>query len=172
MEPKLTDDMKRTIREQKLGFVATVCPDGSPNLSPKGTAAVWDDERLIFADLRSPNTIRNLRGNPAIEINVVDPIARKGYRFKGRAEVVTEGPLFELAMAFYEGEVSQARRRTRAFVLVTVERALPLTSPAYDLGLSEAEVRAKWERHYDGLRRAFQDGPKEAAGTRAPADAT
>jgi hypothetical protein len=29
----LTDDMKRIIREQKLGFVATVCPDGTPNLA-------------------------------------------------------------------------------------------------------------------------------------------
>jgi predicted pyridoxine 5'-phosphate oxidase superfamily flavin-nucleotide-binding protein len=31
----LTDDMKRLIDEQKLAFHATVCPDGSPNLSPK-----------------------------------------------------------------------------------------------------------------------------------------
>ena len=33
----LTDDMKCVVREQKLGFIATVCPDGTPNLSPKGT---------------------------------------------------------------------------------------------------------------------------------------
>lgn len=42
----LTDDMKRVVEEQRLGFVATVCPDGTPNLSPKGTTAVWDDDRL------------------------------------------------------------------------------------------------------------------------------
>ena len=36
----LTDDMKRLIREQRLGFYATVCEDGSPNLSPKGTTYV------------------------------------------------------------------------------------------------------------------------------------
>jgi len=27
----LTDDMKRVVSEQKLGFCATGCPDGSPN---------------------------------------------------------------------------------------------------------------------------------------------
>src|SRR6185295_14131401 len=43
--PAFTDDMKRVVEEQRLGFVATVCPDGTPNLSPKGTTAVWDDER-------------------------------------------------------------------------------------------------------------------------------
>jgi predicted pyridoxine 5'-phosphate oxidase superfamily flavin-nucleotide-binding protein len=31
----LTGDMRRVI-EAELGFIATVCPDGTPNLSPKG----------------------------------------------------------------------------------------------------------------------------------------
>jgi hypothetical protein len=42
----LTADMKRVVREQRLGFVATVCPDGTPNLSRKGppgcgTTSIW-----------------------------------------------------------------------------------------------------------------------------------
>ena len=81
----LTDDMRRMLDEQQLGFVATVCPDGTPNLSPKGTTAALDDGHLIFADICSPNTIANLRQNPALEINVVDVLSRKGYRFKGTA---------------------------------------------------------------------------------------
>ncbi|MGA7633954.1 MAG: pyridoxamine 5'-phosphate oxidase family protein [Terriglobales bacterium] len=36
----LTEDIKRLVSEQRLGFVAIVCPDGTPNLSPKGTTAV------------------------------------------------------------------------------------------------------------------------------------
>jgi len=31
-----TEDMKRVLNEQRLGFVASVCPDGTPNLSPNG----------------------------------------------------------------------------------------------------------------------------------------
>jgi len=148
---KLTEDMKRVVQEQALGFVATVCPDGTPNLSPKGTTTVWDDDHLIFADLASPGTMRNLRANPAVEINVIDPIARRGYRFKGRAEVVTEGPLFERAMGFYEGQLVGARERARGFVIVTVERAHALKSPAYDLGRTEDEIVEQWERHYARL---------------------
>ena len=63
----LTDDMKRVVRQQRMGFMATVCPDGSPNLSPKGTATIWDDDHLVFADLGSPVTIENLGHNPACE---------------------------------------------------------------------------------------------------------
>ena len=62
----LTDDMKRIVDEQRLGFVATVCADGTPNLSPKGTTAVWDDDRLVFANIRSPGTLANLRLNPTV----------------------------------------------------------------------------------------------------------
>jgi hypothetical protein len=38
---------------------------------------VWDDEHLVFLDLRSPETMRNLTSNPSVEVNVVDPILRK-----------------------------------------------------------------------------------------------
>jgi predicted pyridoxine 5'-phosphate oxidase superfamily flavin-nucleotide-binding protein len=55
----LTDDMKRVVREQRLGFVATVCPDGTPNLSPKGTTTVWDDDHLVLAHICSPTTVAN-----------------------------------------------------------------------------------------------------------------
>src|SRR5436853_4281412 len=97
----LTADARRVVGEQQLGFVATVNADGTPNLSPKGTVAVLDDERLVFADIRSPRTIANLRHNPAIEINVVDPISRKGFRFRGRATLVDGGPRFDEIVAFY-----------------------------------------------------------------------
>ncbi|MGA2647727.1 MAG: pyridoxamine 5'-phosphate oxidase family protein [Candidatus Sulfotelmatobacter sp.] len=104
MGAKLTADMKRVVVEQRLAFVATVCPDGTPNLSPKGTISVWDDDHLVFADIRSPGTITNLRKNPAVEINVVDPFARKGYRFKGTGEVIVDGELFQQIMTFTEGD--------------------------------------------------------------------
>jgi predicted pyridoxine 5'-phosphate oxidase superfamily flavin-nucleotide-binding protein len=80
----LTGDMKRLIEEQKLAFHATVCPDGSPNLSPRGSTRVWDDDHLFFADVCSPQTTANIAAGSAVAVNVVDPFARKGYRFKGR----------------------------------------------------------------------------------------
>ena len=94
----LTADMRRVLDEQQLGFVATVCPDGTPNLSPKGTTAAWDDDHIVFADICSPRTVANLRQNPAVEINVVDVLARKGYRFKGLARILSEGPEFDAAL--------------------------------------------------------------------------
>ncbi|HLW60146.1 MAG TPA: pyridoxamine 5'-phosphate oxidase family protein [bacterium] len=156
----LTEDMKRVVREQRLGFVATVCPDGTPNLSPKGTTAVWDDNHLVFAEIRSPGTLANLRTNPAMEINVVDPVIRKGYRFKGTAQVLTDGPVFDQIISGYQsgdtrrGTVHDLGKRIRSVVVMTVERAAPLVSPAYDTGLSEEEVGGAWERYWETIRQS------------------
>jgi len=153
---RLTDDMKWVVREQRLAYVATVNGDGTPNLSPKATTTVWDDEHLVFADLRSPGTVANLRRNPAVEVNVVDPFLRKGYRFTGTAEVLTKGEVFDLAVRFFgEGvdAVERPEERIRSVVLIHVDRALPLVSPAYELGPTEEEVVRSWEAYYGSLRR-------------------
>jgi uncharacterized protein len=146
----LTADMKRVVEQQRLGFVATVCPDGTPNLSPKGTTAVWDDDHLIFANIRSPGTLANLRANAHVEVNVVDPFVRKGYRFKGVASIVESGPLYDELLAFYRERGSQ--HAVREIVMIQVHTAQPIDSPAYDLGLTEDEVRDRIERHFQSIR--------------------
>lgn len=141
----LSDEMKRVVAEQRLGYIATINADSTPNLSPRGTLAVWDDDTLIFADIRSPGTTRNLRRNPAVAINVVDPMSRKGYRFAGQATVHDAGDIFTRALVFYQER--GVANPIRAVVLVRVTQARPLISPAYDLGATEAEIRARWERY-------------------------
>jgi predicted pyridoxine 5'-phosphate oxidase superfamily flavin-nucleotide-binding protein len=157
----LTEDMRRVI-ETELGFIATVCPDGTPNLSPKGTTAVWDDDHLVFADLRSPGTVENLRSNASIEIHVVDQLVRKGYRFKGTAVVYANGDVFERGVQFYEARGTvNARDRIRGIVIVAVDRALPVTSPADDLGVTEDELRQRNLRRLTG-RPGEARGPQDA----------
>jgi uncharacterized protein len=145
----LTDDMKRIVREQRLGYIATVCPDGTPNLSPKGTTAVWDDDHLMFADIRSPQSVRNIEHNPSVEVNVVDPLVRKGYRFKGRGVVHRSDEVFQQGCQMYRD--TGATSEIRAIVLIRVDRALPLISPAYDRGATEEQVKDRWRRYWRKL---------------------
>ena len=146
----LTPDMKRIIEEQRLGFVATADLDGTPNVSPKGTFIVLDDETIAFGEIRSPGTIRNLRANPRIEVNFVDPFVRKGYRFAGRATVVERGDrAFDALLSQLRSALGQ---RIRAIVTITVTKALPLTSPAYDDGTTEPEIRRSWTARFRKLQ--------------------
>ncbi len=136
--------MQRVVDEQRLGYVASVSPDGSPNLSPKGTTAVWDSEHLVFAHLHSHQTVANIETvSPVVEINVVDPILRKGYRFKGRAVVHRVGPVYDAGLRFYQQRSGLDGHRIEAIVLVRIEQATSLISPAYDDGTSEQEVERR-----------------------------
>jgi uncharacterized protein len=151
----LDEDMKRVVQEQRLGYVASVCPDGTPNLSPKGTTAVWDDDHLVFLDIFSPGTVANIEaGRPVVEVNVVDPIRRKGYRFKGPAEVLRDGTRFEDVMRWYERERGSDVSRVNSVVLIRVDDAAALVSPAYADGSSEATIEQRSLDLYGLMRRA------------------
>ena len=150
----LTDDMKRVITEQRLGFVATVGADGTPNLSPKGTMVVLDDDHILFGDLRSPGTVGNLRAKPAIELNFVDPFARTGYRFKGVAVYLPRGDADFDGLFSLFAHWGALAKGIKGIVKIKVERALPLSSPAYDYGATEAQLRQDWARHFESIRQA------------------
>ena len=98
----ITEKIKNVVNFQKLGYVATISADNTPNLSPKGTIMVLDESYLAFADIHSPQTVENLKRNPAIEINVVDPFSRRGYRFKGIAEIISSGDKFDKIISYYK----------------------------------------------------------------------
>ena len=108
----ITPEIAAFVHRQRLGFHATVCADGTPNLSPKGTTAVYDPEHLMFAELRSPQTLANLEANPSIEVNMVDPIVRKGWRFKGKAAVRRDSEVRERARS--RSTSGRATRSTRS----------------------------------------------------------
>ena len=148
-EMMLTEEIKGFVKKTKLGFVATVCPDGTPNLSPKGTTTAWDDDHLVFADIHSPGTVENLLTNPSIEINVVDVFVRKGYRFKGTAKVLTGGTLFQDIIASY-GDAAK-KYTIKRIVLVKVDRVIPINSPIYDTDTTEEEVKERWRGYWKSV---------------------
>ncbi len=145
--------MKDFVADQRLAFLATVCPDGSPNLSPKGLAFILDDRRIVIGEVRSPASIKNLGFQPIAELNVVDRNLRKGYRFKGTCVVHKNGKEFDLLTEFLllKGAVSAIQ----SIIVMTVEDANQISSPVYDRGASEVEVRSQWTRYYDALDSDF-----------------
>jgi uncharacterized protein len=140
----LTDEMKRVVTEIQLCYAATVTPDGRPNLSPKGSITVLGDSELGFADLASPGTIENLRHNPAIELNVVDPFTRRGFRFKGTAEVVQDPEAHERVARILGPDYP-----FQQVVKIHVETAAEVFSPVYTFTrTTQAEVKQFWLKRY------------------------
>jgi predicted pyridoxine 5'-phosphate oxidase superfamily flavin-nucleotide-binding protein len=78
----------------KIGWVGTASRDGMPNIAIKGSLQVLDDEHLLFADLFSQKTRKNLEENPKVAVMVTDMETHAGFIFKGTAELISEGPLY------------------------------------------------------------------------------
>ncbi len=152
----LDSDMKAVIAGQRLCFAATVSADGRPNLSPKGTIRVWDDHHLFFCDIASPQTRRNLEHNPWIELNVVDGLSRRGYRFLGKATLHRDDEVYQRVTARIREEEG-VEYLVEAVVLIRLERVLPVISPGYQHIAEESEMRELWKAKRTRLDQEFDE---------------
>ena len=93
---KLNEKAKKIIAESGPALIATASKEGKPNVLPKGSFRVLDDEHVIF-----------------------DRSTRKGCRIWGKAEVLHSGELFDSISAEYaDGDM-----KVKHLVKVTVEEA-------------------------------------------------
>jgi predicted pyridoxine 5'-phosphate oxidase superfamily flavin-nucleotide-binding protein len=93
MSVKIPKELQEFLKG-KLGWVATAARDGTPNVSIKGSLRLLDDEHLLFADLVSLKTRRNLEENPKAAVMVFDDASKRAYMFKGTVELMSQGPLY------------------------------------------------------------------------------
>ena len=142
----ITDEISDFLDVQKLGYVATISSDCKPNVSPKGTIARWDFDTLVFADIRSPDTIANLKQNPNVEISVIDPLVRRGYLFEGVAKIINTGEVFGNVVEFYKKK--GVKSPIQSVILVKISNMTNVTSPLYDLGITENEIKSKWQKDF------------------------
>jgi predicted pyridoxine 5'-phosphate oxidase superfamily flavin-nucleotide-binding protein len=104
----------------KLAWVATASRDGEPNVTPKGTLKLLDENHVVFADLFSMKTQKNLLENKKVAVTVVDAATGKGYQLKGTAEVIGSGALFD-EVGKQLKEAPKALPPVRHVVKITVE---------------------------------------------------
>jgi hypothetical protein len=159
MSAPFTPALLRLIDEQRFGYIATVNADGGPNVSPKGTFLALDDRTLAFAEMRSPATVENIARDMRVEVNMVDVFARKGARFRGVARFVRRGePEFDRLYPRWQAIWPELASRFNGFVVITVENAKPLISPAYDIGADERTLREQWLAKHTEIQRKHLDG--------------
>ena len=92
----------------------------------------------------------------------MDPFTRYGCRLIGTAQIVARGEAkFDRLLPLFL-DYGNLVPRFWAVVVVTVTRALPLSSPAYDGGATEDEVRQSWTERF----RVLQPGGRFVERTR------
>ena len=118
----LTPDDVTLLNEKHLALVASVMPDGSPQITP-----VWvesDGETVSFNTAEGRVKHRNLVRDPSVAIAVVD--GANDYRWvavRGRAELTTEGAdaqIDRLAKKYLDADSYPFRDPAETRVTVTI----------------------------------------------------
>ena len=145
----LTQEMEKLIKENTIGLVATVTPDGYPAVSPKATTIVLNSTHLAFIDLRSPKTKRNIKANPFVELNYIDVFRRQACRIKEKATYIeTDDKTFDGMSKNFTAWSSLVEKAKGVFV-VEILSAQKILSPAYDYGADEELLKAEWLAKYN-----------------------
>ena len=100
---QLTEAMKDFIKDN-LEWVATVSPDGVPDLGPKMSMFALDDEHLAYHERTAGQTYRNLENGSPLVVAFVNFEQKKGYRFRGEVILHTDD-------AVYDEQVRLAKER-------------------------------------------------------------
>ncbi|GKT03235.1 pyridoxamine 5'-phosphate oxidase family protein [Furfurilactobacillus sp. WILCCON 0119] len=96
---KLTAEMKELV-DKAFPFIATVDAHGNPQIGPKGTLRVLDDEHLIYNEETGRHAWQNLQDNGKIAVAVHPYPGLKGIRVEGHATIYTDGKIFDDAKQF------------------------------------------------------------------------
>lgn len=118
---KLTQEMKDFVAEE-LAYIATVDKDGNPNIGPKRTMRVLDDENLIYCENTDGQHHANIKDNGKIAVAFVKRNDNQGFRFVGKATSYTDDEHMNLAK-----EKAGAMPKV-ACIIINVEKIYTLNS--------------------------------------------
>lgn len=141
--------MEKLIKENTIGLVATVTPDGYPAVSPKATTIVLDSTHLAFIDLRSPKTKTNIKANPFVELNYIDVFRRQACRIKGKATYIERDDKKFDGMSKNFTAWSSLFEKAKGVFVVEILNAQKILSPAYDDGADEELLKSEWLAKYN-----------------------
>ena len=95
MAIEFTEDMRELIGsamdDRLFCTVGTASKDGVPNISLKGSVAIYDGETLSYWERTKRSALDNVSENPNIVIFYRNPGKRINWRFHGKAAIYESG---------------------------------------------------------------------------------
>lgn len=125
LNEKLTDAMQKMLAEQTPILATVIQESGLPNIGPKRSLRVYDENHLIYNENTGGQTLTNIQDGSKIAIAVIDRPNLDGYRFVGTPEVHHDGEYFDNAVAYAE---NNGMKTPKCAVLIKVDEVFTLKS--------------------------------------------
>jgi hypothetical protein len=133
---EVKDLLFKAFEDHAVCLLATVDSDGQPNVSPKGSMLVYDDEHLAYWERSKRNALKNLQDNPKVCVIYSNkraffakeiPFVGGIIRFYGTAEIHEAGDLRDEVFTMLTKREQEHDGAEEGFaVLIKLDRAVTM----------------------------------------------
>lgn len=147
---ELTKEIKESIQKSVLCWLATVSKEQMPNVSPKEIFTYYETDKIIVANIASPQTIKNIRQNEKVCISFIDILLQKGFQLKGTAEIIKKTDTGFADMEKVLLKMTEGKFPFSSITKITIEQAKAIIAPKYILypDTQEADQIASAKKAY------------------------
>ena len=128
---QLTPDIKTSIDQSILCWLATASKENIPNVSPKEIFQYYQSDKIINSNIASPQTVKNIKENKNVCISFIDILVQKGFQIKGSAEIIEEIHPEFVEMEKVLLEMTGGNFPFKTITEITVEKVKPILAPRY-----------------------------------------
>lgn len=130
---KLNIEIKKCINKSVLCWLATVSNENIPNVSPKEIFNHFKTDKIIIANIASPQSVKNIKQNTNICLSFIDILVQKGFQLKGKARIVEKTDVDFLEMEKTLVKMTEGKFPFATITEITIQQVKPIIAPKYIL---------------------------------------
>ncbi len=138
---KLTPTIKASIDKSVLCWLATVSEENQPNVAPKEIFNYYKSDKIIIANIASPQSVKNIRANKKVCLSFIDILVQKGFKVTGHAEIINNSHPDFSEMEKVLLKMTEGKFPFKTIICITIIKIKPILAPRYILfpGTTEEE---------------------------------
>lgn len=128
---ELTNEIKECINKSVLCWLATASSENIPNVSPKEVFNHYESDKIIIANIASPQTIKNILVNKNVCVSFIDILIQKGFQIKGKADIIKKKDSEFVKMEDILTKMTGGKFPFSSIIKISVEQIKPIIAPKY-----------------------------------------
>ncbi|MCV2402423.1 pyridoxamine 5'-phosphate oxidase family protein [Marinomonas sp. C2222] len=146
-----SDDVKASIQESILCWLATSGEDNFPSVSPKEIFTFNGDNEILIANIASPNSVNNILENPKVCVSFIHVFKQKGFQIYGSADYITKDDSdFSELYTLKIQPMTDGVYPVAGIIRIRAEKIKPIVAPSYALfpDIPEEDKVKSAKKHY------------------------
>lgn len=129
----LNDEIKQTLTDSVICWLATADEFGCPNVSPKEIFIPYQNSHILIANIASPTSVSNISSHPSVCISCIHIFKQKGFKFKGVAKNLCANDKTYAEKHALLFALAGTRFPIKSIIEVEIKQIHPILAPSYIL---------------------------------------